>query len=54
MPTLCLAVHGAEYPVTLRDSPRHTRLGPPAAHDPYTGGTQWKRKYARLPEALPH
>lgn len=21
MPTLCLAVHGAEYPVTLRDSP---------------------------------
>ena len=34
--------------------PKYTRLGPPAAHDPYTGGTQWKREIRPPAGGTPH
>ena len=53
MPTLCLAVHGAEYPVTLRDSPSTRALVRQLPMTLTLAELNGNEKYARLPEALP-
>ena len=53
MPTLCLAVHGAEYPVTQRDSPSTRALVRQLPMTLTLAELNGNEKYARLPEALP-
>ena len=49
MPTLCLAVHGAEYPVTLRDSPSTRALVRQLPMTLTLAELNGNEKYARLP-----